>query len=112
MSNLKHVGWSRGEWSGLKQYLAAMSDIQAKHAADYHDKVVQFLETFGWLVKREFPVVLPNETGGRVDIVADHPLGFRIALELDNRTPRGKSILKLETFPARVQCAVILRNPK
>lgn len=89
-----------------------MADIKAKHAADYHDEMVGFLESLGWCVKREFPVVLPNETGGRVDIVADHPLGFRIALELDNRTPRGKSILKLETFPARVQCAVILRNPK
>ncbi len=109
---MNHVGWRRGEWSGLKEHLVAMADIKAKHAADYHDKMVEFLESLGWRVKREFPVILPNETVGRVDIVAYHPLGFKIALELDNRTPRGKSILKLQTFPVRVQCAVILRNPK
>ena len=112
MNNLKHIGWKRGDWEGLQPHLAAMGDIKAKHAADYHDKIVELLESFGWSVRREYPVVLPNETGGRVDIVADHSLGFRIALELDNRSPRGKSIIKLGTFPAHVLCAIILRNPK
>jgi hypothetical protein len=110
--NLKHIGWRRGDWHGLSMYLSALADIKAKHASDYHDKVANWLDSLGWQVKREFPVVLPNETAGRVDIVADHKLGFRIALELDNRTPRGKSILKLQTFPPHVHCAVILRNPK
>lgn len=110
--SMNHIGWKRGEWKGLQAILVELGNIQAKHAADYHDKITEMLAMLGWVVKREYPVVLPNETGGRVDIVADHRLGFRIALELDNRSPRGKSIIKLGTFPEEVQCAVILRNPR
>lgn len=101
----------RGDWSRLFGLVRALSGIRCKHAAVYHDEVADLLIRQGWQVKREFPVLIGDGAHGMVDIVADRD-GCRIALELDNRTPRGKSLVKLATFPAGVLTAVLLRNPK
>ena len=101
----------RGEWSQLSDLVHALSGVRCKHAAVYHDQVAELLIRQGWQVKREFPVLIGDGVHGMVDIVADRD-GLRIALELDNRTPRGKSLVKLATFQADVFTAVLLRNPK
>lgn len=101
----------RGDWSAFPALVHALSAIRCKHAAVFHDEVADFLTIHGWDVKREFPVLISDGVHGMVDIVADYD-GRRIALELDNRTPRGKSLIKLATFPSGVCTAVLLRNPK
>lgn len=101
----------RGDWSVFPVLVNALSSIRGKHAAVYHDEVADLLTSYGWDVKREFPVLIGDGVHGMVDIVADRN-GRRIALELDNRTPRGKSLIKLATFADGVFTAVLLRNPK
>lgn len=79
---------------------------RGKRAADFHDACEIILRRSGWDVSREYPV-----PGGRIDIVAtdgDHT----VALELDNRRPRKKSITKLQSLPGRWITGVLLRNPK
>lgn len=88
-----------------------LSGIRGDHAGDYHDNVEYALIEAGWSVRREYAVVIGDGLGGRVDIVAQRHK-TRIALELDNRTPRGKSLIKLTGFPPEVRTAVLLRNPK
>lgn len=106
--HFKPVG---GDWSQHWRLVDYLTYIHRKHAADYHDAIEEALNDHYWTVRREFAVVIGDGYGGKVDIVADKD-GQRIALELDNRSPRGKSLLKLATFSRSVPTAVLLRNPK
>lgn len=100
-----------GGWARHAGTLYALTLVRGVHASDYHDAICLRLEQMGWTARREFAVVFGDGQGGRIDVVADRD-GDRIALELDNRTPRGKSILKLMTMPKHVPTAVLLRSPK
>lgn len=101
-----------GDWDGLEETIFELESVSSRrHAADYHDAVALHLEECGWKVRREYAVVTGDGHGGRVDIVAAKNFR-RIALELDNRTPRGRSIIKLQSFPSHVATAVLLRRPR
>lgn len=77
-------------------------------AAWLHDEIERRLVEIGWAVEREVPV--PDRGDGRagaIDLVVTDPVP--IAIELDRRSPRRKSLEKLSAFDgARV---VVLREP-
>lgn len=99
-----------GAWHpALQGTTRSLCSIREKYACTYHDAVEKCLARLGWAVRREYPVVV-NGRGGRVDIVAEWS-GITLALELDNRSPRGKSILKLTALPLDWNKGVLLRNP-
>lgn len=92
--------------------MALLQKIRGRHARDFHDAVEKFFRSRGWEVHREYGVSMGYGNAGYIDLVAAKN-GIQIALELDNRSPRGKSILKLETLPeSEWLTAVLLRNPK
>lgn len=100
-----------GAWDHFQGTARALVEVQGRHAADFHDNVCAALHHLGWTVTREYHVALPNDRGGRIDVLARRR-GWVLALELDNRTPRGKSILKLECLTGEnLLTAVLLRNP-
>lgn len=104
--------WERGDWSDLAALRAILEGVRGhKYAAAYHDAIEGVLRDEGWQVAREWPIVFAEGRGGKIDIVARY-CSTVIALELDNVTPRGKSILKLEAMPKHVPCAVLVRNPR
>lgn len=102
-----------GNWDSIPEIFADLTGARGRRAGDYHDAVVHVLERHGFLVRREFPVAMGNGRAGRIDVVASRPDAV-LALELDNRTPRPKSIRKLDIFRLEFLCAttaILLRNP-
>ncbi len=76
-------------------------------AEELHDAIEADLRAIGWTVVREWEVPDRGDgKPGRIDLVATAPA--RIAMELDNKSPRVKSLFKLRQFDgARV---VVLRD--
>lgn len=91
------VAWCLGDLpSDLCVALAAAS---GDSAADFSAAVQARLQRDGWAVQCE--VQVPDRGDGRVgriDLVATRGPDV-VAIELDRKTPRQKSIFKLESFP-------------
>lgn len=82
--------------------------LPGHRCAEWHDYVQEEVEKLGYRTDREVTVRMEDDTDGRVDLVA-YDGSRSIAIELDNRTARAKSILKVKLFPAGM---VLLRDPK
>ena len=82
--------------------------VERRHSAkSFHDAVDYALVQRGWTVYREH--LAPHHglrRRGLIDLVTTAPL--RIGIELDNRIPRQKSLLKLREFEGLKM--VVLRN--
>jgi hypothetical protein len=66
------------------------------NAAMFHRGLQEELRREGCRSRREFKVELFGDRDGRVDLLVTEP--FLIAIELDRRRPRRKSIRKLRTI--------------
>lgn len=100
--------WSRG-WE------ASVEDtLLPDRAKDAHDAIERIIDAHGWTVHREWEV--PDRGDGRrgfIDLVAFRD-EERIAVEIDRRSPRVKSIRKLNALRRRDPTwatYVILRSP-
>jgi hypothetical protein len=63
-----------------------------------HQRVSFLLEKNGFYVENEFPTrVIGDDKAGRIDIVASYKSGS-VAIELDCRRPRTRSLKKLRLF--------------
>jgi hypothetical protein len=63
-----------------------------------HEEVSFWLEAAGFFVENEFPTKeLGDDRAGRIDIVASYKRGS-VAIELDCRRPRTRSLKKLRLF--------------
>lgn len=83
--------------------------LQPTEKADqWHDYVQQKIEDLGYKTFREVAVVYGDGENGRLDLVVEKH-GLKTAIELDYRTPRKKSILKVKTYSNGM---VLLRDPK
>lgn len=100
-----------GPWDLIGNLRRVVCGGRGKRAADFHDATEIILKRDGWIVHREYSV-----PGGRIDLVANIglPQGgiVSLALELDNRRPRKKSIEKLQALGPGWITGVVLRNPK
>jgi len=88
----------------LADCLTALRYSIGHDAATLHRSAVYKLRDAGFAVWREFEVGI-----GRVDILAVRD-GFRVAIELDRKSPRWKSLAKLQTADADAR-VVVLREP-
>lgn len=80
--------------------LRGLSDLE-DNARIFHDQVEWALRNAGFSVRREAHVGL-RESGrgfGYIDLLAIYHDGF-VAIELDNRSPRARSLDKLRAFNA------------
>jgi hypothetical protein len=93
----------------IKHYEAGVIAIRAicgmqkpiDKAKEFHDAVQIALLNAGFRVTREAPI-LKRESGrgfGRIDLLAERN-GAAVAIELDRRCPRAKSLDKLRAFDA------------
>lgn len=99
-----------GPWTAMPSLERVLCGSRGRRAADFHDACERILKREGWKVVREYRVIL-GDRFGFIDLVAYYG-EIQLALELDNRSPRAKSIRKLATFPASWITGVLLRNPK
>ena len=108
---MDRITYMRGDWSGFEDLIDALLQCRGACARRFHERVEEAMTALGFVVVKEWAVAFSNGQGGRVDVVA-----FRanraVALELDNRSPRQKSVAKLRMFPKTFATAVILRDPK
>lgn len=77
---------------------------QASDSRTFHNAVFEKLKQQGYQCHYEYPI-----EHGRIDILVDLKDGDKIALELDNRTPRGRNLMKMEGTNFKV--VSILRDP-
>ena len=71
------------------------SRLWVDHASTMHADVMTALRGNGFDVWAEWHVELADGRSGRIDIVAKHGCGGWVAIELDCRKPRRKSVAKL-----------------
>jgi len=77
-------------------------------AQEWQDYVKKEIEVLGYKVKKEVDCPIDETEMGRIDLLAEKN-GLQIAVELDYRTPRSKSIKKVKHFPYGM---VLLRDPE
>ena len=83
--------------------------IEPTHdASSWHDLVESEIKCLGYETRREVPCIIDSGRDGRIDLVA-YKNGVAVAIELDYRTPRAKSIAKVKTHESGM---VLLRDPK
>lgn len=68
------------------------------HAQTAQSQTVEYLYSRGFNCKIEVPIYnRGDDTNGRIDIVAQKG-GYTIGIEFDRKSPRKKSIAKLQNF--------------
>ncbi len=85
----------------VKDVSAIMRRLRCNdHAGTMQAQVASALRHAGYFVVLEYPTAgLGDRRDGRIDIVATAISGERVAIELDARKPRRRSIEKLRLFP-------------
>jgi hypothetical protein len=94
------------EWHRALRAVARRSHSRTGGAAQLHDVFEAALRAEGFDVARELPVEYPDGSDGRVDLVAKWE-ATTLVLELDNLTPRGRSVLKMQQFKGAVTVSVL-----
>ena len=86
----------------IERVVRAVPPEQRRSYREFSRAVQTGLEAEGWTVRREqpapehsWPRLLYDRTG-RINLVVMHPV--RVGIELDNFTPREKSLRKLREF--------------
>ena len=73
------------------------------NALTYHQHIRNILNQNGYETKIEQPTPYRNDQGwnrkGRIDLIAQHH-NTTIAIEIDRKTPRRKSVIKLKNYQA------------
>ncbi|RYM64727.1 Conserved phage C-terminus (Phg_2220_C) [Serratia quinivorans] len=95
---------------GFRVFLADLlrNQFPATDAATLHDQAVELLSQHGLTCRREFPVDDRGDgRGGEVDILVTDESGRRCGIELDWKSPRRKSITKLNSIGGGL---VVLRD--
>jgi len=86
---------SEADFAAGAQAVAAMRGLRGipDHAFTAHQSVMAALDAAGFVVAKEVGVESPDEAG-RLDVVASKD-GGQVAIEIDSRSPRKKSLRKL-----------------
>ena len=97
-------------WGNVPDDLIILSYLltPTEKAWEWHDYVQKEIRKLGYETRREVFVYIGNGKTGRLDLVAKKD-GIEIAIELDYRVPRKKSVLKIKTYKIGM---VLLRDPK
>lgn len=88
-----------------------LEDIQNKKY--FSQLLSQKLTSAGFQVEKELDMSsLDMGCSGRVNYVVTNDVGDRCVIELDNRSPRGRSLAKIDLLPAEIEGFILLRDGK
>lgn len=99
----------------LKAKLIALLEEQFIRSDDkvIFDYVMQKkIKTQGYHLQRNFAISLIGGRRGFIDCLVTSPEGQQCAIEVDKKTPRSRSLVKLKQLPAGVSGFVLLRDGK
>jgi len=88
--------------------LAACLQPSSKNAAEWQQYVASEIQNLGYNVIKEVNCPIDEERNGRLDLLAEKN-GIQVAIEVDYRTPRKKSIKKVKQYQVGI---VLLRKPE
>ncbi|HBW7970686.1 TPA: hypothetical protein MFG57_000075 [Klebsiella pneumoniae] len=97
----------------LKQKLIALLEEQFIRSDDKvtFDYVMQKkIKSMGYHLQRNFTISLSGGRRGFVDCLVTSPDGQRCAIEVDNKSPRKRSLIKLHQLPEGMSGFVLLRD--
>lgn len=101
--------------SELKQNLINLLEEQFHKADDKvtFDYVMQKkIKSQGYHLRRNFTLSLSGGRKGFIDCLVTSPDGQQCAVEVDNKSPRKRSLMKLRELPAGMSGFVLLRDGK
>lgn len=88
-----------------------LEEIQNKNY--FSQLLSQKLTSAGFHVEKELDMSsLDMGCSGRVNYVVTNDVGDRCVIELDNRSPRGRSLAKIDLLPAEIEGFILLRDGK
>lgn len=99
----------------LKQNLIALLEEQFLKADDKvtFDYVMQKkIKSLGYHLQRNFTLNLSGGRKGFIDCLVTSPDGQRCAIEVDKKSPRKRSLMKLRELPEGMSGFVLLRDGK
>lgn len=99
----------------LKQKLIALLKEQFIRSDDKvtFDYVMQRkIKSLGYHLQRNFAISLSGRRRGFIDCLVTTPDGQRCAIEVDKKSPRKRSLMKLADLPADMSGFVLLRDGK
>ncbi|MBS3049207.1 hypothetical protein [Enterobacter mori] len=99
----------------LKQKLIVLLEEQFIRSDDKvtFDYVMQKkIKSQGYHLQRNFAVVLSDGRRGFIDCLVTSPDGQKCAIEVDKRTPRNRSLMKLGELPTGMTGFVLLKDGK
>ncbi|EFE4491890.1 MULTISPECIES: hypothetical protein [Enterobacteriaceae] len=99
----------------LKQNLIALLEEQFIRSDDkvIFDYVMQKkIKAQGYHLQRNFTVSVGGGRKGFIDCLVTSPDGQQCAIEIDKRTPRSRSLMKLSELPAGMSGFVLLKDGK
>ncbi|HCB8880593.1 TPA: hypothetical protein M2H97_005506, partial [Escherichia coli] len=70
------------------------------------------IKSLGCELQRCFTVRLKGDRRGFIDLLVISPDGQRCAVEVDNRSPRQRSLMKIRALPEGISGFVFLRDGK
>ncbi|HFO5312672.1 TPA: hypothetical protein ACHJ8O_003724 [Escherichia coli] len=99
----------------LKLVLINLLEEKFGHGMDKvtFDYVLQKkIKSLGCELQRCFTVRLKGDRRGFIDLLVISPDGQRCAVEVDNRSPRQRSLMKIRALPEGISGFVFLRDGK
>lgn len=97
----------------LKQNLIALLEEQFIHSDDkvIFDYVMQKkIKSQGYHLQRNFSISISGGRKGFIDCLVTSPDGQQCAIEVDKRTPRSRSLMKLSELPEGISGFVLLKD--
>ncbi|HDX8765761.1 TPA: hypothetical protein RQO54_002664 [Klebsiella michiganensis] len=99
----------------LKQKLIALLEEQFIRSDDkvtFGYVMQRKIKSLGYHLQRNFAISLSGRRRGFIDCLVTTPDGQRCAIEVDKKSPRKRSLMKLADLPADMSGFVLLRDGK
>ncbi|EPD2416027.1 hypothetical protein ACR8NH_002304 [Escherichia coli] len=99
----------------LKRALINLLEEEFEHGMDkvtFDYALQKKIKSLGCELQRNFRVRLRGDRRGFIDLLVIAPDGQRCAVEVDNRSPRQRSLMKIRALPEGISGFVFLRDGK
>ncbi|HFO2530952.1 TPA: hypothetical protein ACHJX8_000482 [Yersinia enterocolitica] len=97
----------------LKQKLIALLEeqfIQSDDKVTFDYVMQRKIKSQGYYLQRNFAITVSSGRKGFIDCLVTSPDGQQCAIEIDKKSPRSRSLMKLNVLPDGMSGFVLLMN--